>query len=343
MLRRVNMKHSFKERNLVQTNPLKMKKLMTVALAGLVSVASVNIANAAGNSASQNLYQPSITPLEERAANYIEFRNDVQMLEATPIDSNYVTRDAHNRLASHDPTMLSSGWVAYAALVAADTPAFAQSIQDRIANEKGRAAFLSELRSNPRSVRNLGGSQAAIDAVMMMAAKDATKIHNVGDMYISNAYSLQNKSWAKKKINDGTSRVYEAQDYSNSRARMATPLLPASVSSGVKTPGLGSTDQAWQASWSSVSAAPNASPRATPIMDRVLVLAARYAVGDLTGPIVNGYAKNDTSRRCLHTAKLNLDQCIAATRTSYEEAFCLGEHGLKDVSGCIGWVAGMSK
>jgi hypothetical protein len=317
-------------------------KSKTVLTAGLLGLMSIGVANASGTGTSPNLSQPTITPLEERASNYIEFRNDIQMLEVTPIDSNFVTRDAHNRLASHDPTLLSSGWVAYAALVAADNPEFVASIKARVANEKKRNAFLSELRTNPRSVRNLDGAQAAIDSVMMMTAKDAMKIKGVGDSYISNAYALQNKGWAKKKISDGTSRVYEAQDYSNSRARMATPLLPASVTSGVRSPGLRATDQSWQEGWSTTSAAPSASPRATPIMDRVLVLAARYAVGDLTGPIVNGYAKSDSTRRCLNTAKLNLDQCIAATRTSYEEAFCLGEHGLKDVSGCVGWVAGVS-
>jgi hypothetical protein len=39
-------------------------------------------------------------------------------------------------------------------------------------------------------------------------------------------------------------------------------------------------------------------------------------------------------------AKLTLDQCIAATRAPYEEAFCLGEHALIDIATCTGWVAG---
>ena len=59
----------------------------------------------------------------------------------------------------------------------------------------------------------------------------------------------------------------------------------------------------------------------------------------LTKQRVDAYAKAKKSDRCFVNAKLNLDQCIAATRTPYEEAFCLGEHALNDVSRCVGWVA----
>lgn len=312
------------------TGPFHLGKIFALALMAGASI---------GSASAQYLTQPSSTPLEDRAAYYIQFRGDIEMLEATPLDSAYATRDAHNRLGSHDATLLSSGWVAYAALVAADTPEFNQSIQNELAT-LGKEGFLNKLRTNPRAARDLAGSDAAIQAIMEMAAKDATKVQAVGETYISNAYAMQNKGWAKKKISDGTSRVYEAESYANSRARMATPVMPVSAPAGARAPGLSATDRDWNPDWSTSSAYPNANPRATPIMDRALLLAARYAVGDLNDKMVSAYAKNDNSRRCLTTAKLNLNQCIAATRTPYEEAFCLGEHGLKDVSGCLGWVAG---
>ncbi len=310
------------------------KNSIAIAIGAIIGLSTAN---------AQTLVQPEITPLEERASFYIEFRNDVQTIEATPIDSALVSRDAHNRLASHKPEDLSSGWIAYAALVAADTPAFVKSIQAKMKRKRDREQFLTELRSNPRSVRNLEGAQDAVDAVMMMAAQDATKIKQAGERYISDAYAMQNKGWAKRKLSkDGTSRLYEAEDFSLSRARMATPVLPASVSAGVRQPGLQSYDNLWTPSWSSTSVSASANPRATPIMDRVLVLAARYAIGDLNEPIVNGYAKSENAKRCLKTAKLNLDQCVAATRTPTEEVFCIGKHGLGEVSNCVGWVANVN-
>ena len=176
---------------------------------------------------------------------------------------------------------------------------------------------------------------------MMMAAKDAQRIDSAGARYTSNAYALQNKGgWAKRKLSlDGTSRISEAETYSYSRARMATPVLPASVTAGVRRPGLAGYDTTWKPSWSTASALPTPNPRATPIMDRALILAARYAVGELTEPVVDGYAKSENARRCYHTARLNLDQCISATRTSTEEVFCIGKHGLTEMSTCVGWVA----
>lgn len=76
-------------------------------------------------------------------------------------------------------------------------------------------------------------------------------------------------------------------------------------------------------------------------MNRVLNLAARYAVSGVNEKTVSVYARNDKSNSCLSFAALTFKQCIAATRTPYEEAFCIGEHGLNDVSSCIGWVAGV--
>lgn len=280
------------------------------------------------------------TPLEASATKYIEFRNDLSVIDTTVVDNPQAMRNAHLRLASHDPGLLSSGWVAYAALVAADTPAFVESIQRSIAKPKDKEAFLTRLRMDPRSVRELPGAQEAIDAVMAITAKDATKINAIGETFIDRAYSMQNVGWAKRKLPEGMSRVYEARDYASSRERMETPLLPATVAAGAIVPTLGATEPPWQPLWSDAEAEPQVNPRATPIIDRILVLAARYSVGDLNQPVVDGYAKSDQSRRCLNMAMLNFDQCMAATRTAYEEAFCIGEHGLNDVSSCLGWVAG---
>ncbi len=303
------------------------------------AIASMTCAVAAfGAASAQTLVQPEITPLEARAAKYIEFRNDAQIVDATPIDNANVSRDAHNRLASHTPEDLSSGWIAYAALVAADTPAFVESIQARVAQD--REGFLAELRSNPTSIRNLPGAEAAVDAIRMMSAKDATYIEGIGQRYISEAYAMQNKGWAKRALSsDGPTRLYEAENYSYSRARMATPVLPATMAGGVRTPGLQQFDRMWGPAWSSSVATPIRNAQARPIMTRALVLAARYSVGDLTDSIVNGYAKSENTRRCYYSAKLNLDQCISATRTSTEEVFCIGKHGLGEVSSCVGWVA----
>lgn len=288
------------------------------------------------------IVQPDMTPLERRAASYVQFRADVDLLNATVIDSPQATRDAHNRLASHAPDLLSSGWVAYAALLAADNPTFAQSVQAEMVKAGGRSGFLNSLRQNPSMVLNFEGSSAAIDDVLKVTAMDAYKVKALSDFYISEAYRLQKVSWAKKKISPGMTRVDSAKDYSYSRPGLATPLLPASMTYGVVQPGLKNADTVWAPSWAGSGDYAKRSDDATPIMARVLVLAARYSVGDVSEGSVKEFAKNNKANKCLVNAKLNLDQCVAATRTPYEEMFCLGTHGLKDVSNCMGYVAGVS-
>ncbi|MHA7873660.1 MAG: hypothetical protein ACX939_15025, partial [Hyphococcus sp.] len=129
--------------------------------------------------------------------------------------------------------------------------------------------------------------------------------------------------------------------YSRNRGKVGAPKLERAVNGGVVAPSLASAQGEWSADWGQSSAPGRIGEgNAQVVMDRVLNLAARYSMGSLNGKVVEVYAKNNKSQRCLEMAKLTLDQCIAATRTPYEEAFCLGEHGLNDISTCTGWVAG---
>lgn len=278
--------------------------------------------------------------LEKAAAPYVLLRSDIAHLDETPVRDAEAMREAHRRLASFDSRALAGSWVAYAALVAADQPAFADAIEAATKKPKRRAAFLARLRDDPASVRELAGAAEAIAAIRDVAARDATRINALGDRFIDDAYAMQSQGWAKKKIGtDGMSRVREAEGYAATRA-----WTPAAVTTKTRTkagntrPNLAS-DPTWTPEWSADSVPAAAAERTGALMTRALVLAARYATGDIQSGHVTTYAKAKKSDRCFTNAKLNLDQCIAATRTPYEEAFCLGEHALNDVSYCVGWVA----
>ncbi|MBY0422776.1 MAG: hypothetical protein K2Q06_10775, partial [Parvularculaceae bacterium] len=87
----------------------------------------------------ETLAQPASSELEKRAADYVAFRADVATVEATPFNNAKATREAHKLLATHDAKALSGGWVAYAALVAADTPEFAKALEAEVsAKKKGK-------------------------------------------------------------------------------------------------------------------------------------------------------------------------------------------------------------
>lgn len=298
-----------------------------------------------GGVAADTLAQPPDNALERRAADYVRFREDVADIEATPFDSARTTREAHKRLSAHSAEALSGGWVAYAALVAASTPEFAESLEKdmrkREGRLRGRDAFLARLAADPSYARKLKGAKAAARRVLEMTARDASRFAALGEAFKTQAYALQKTAWGKKPIAAGAARLSEAEDYARARGPALAPAIAVSTDGGVSAPVLPTADAAWSPDWGARGAANgNEEPNAQVIMDRVLNLAARYSVGSMNDKVVAVYARNDRANQCLSLAALTLKQCIAATRTPYEEAFCLGEHALIDTASCVGWVAG---
>jgi len=306
-------------------------------------------------------------PLELTAIGNMRFREDVTAIESMTFDNAQVTRDAHKRLASHETSDIVAGWMAYAALIAADTPEFSEAIKTEILASsgkkkkkrrrrrkskdepvelQGRDAFIAKISVDPRYPRSLPGANAAIAKVMSMTNRDFSRVTSLGENFKSQAYAMQKTRWGKSRLaKSAAQRISEAEYYTNSRPGMALPRLASLSMDGVNKPGiLNTTDYMWKTDWgyqSTYSDQPIAG--SDPVMDRILNLAARYAVGALNDKVVRTYASNRKSEQCLSLVKLTLNQCIAATRTPYEEAFCLGEHGINDVAGCVGWVAGHGK
>jgi hypothetical protein len=317
----------------------------------MATVASFFAFAATTGVSAESLAQPRDTALERAAADYVRFREDVAVVEATPFTSAETTREAHRRLSAHKAESLSSGWVAYAALVAADTPAFRESLEEAISGKKkgrnklsGTDAFLAELAADPGYPRRLKGANDAIARVLAMTAQDAKRFASLGESYKEQAYAMQKTKWGVAKIPASSARLSDADGYLRSRPAASAPSLAAVTEKGVTAPTLASAEGPWAADWGKGGASGRMSePNAEVVMNRVLNLAARYAVSGVNEKTVSVYARNDKSNNCLSFAQLTLRQCIAATRAPYEEAFCLGEHALNDVSACIGWVASVDK
>jgi hypothetical protein len=321
-------------------------------IGGAMAAAASFLAFAATTGVSaESLAQPRDTALERAAADYIRFREDIAAIEATPFNSAETTREAHRRLATHSSDALSSGWVAYAALVAADTPAFRKSLEEAVSSKKkgknklsGADAFFAELAADPSYPRRLDGASEAVSRVLAMTVQDTARFSTLGEAFKAQAYAMQKTKWGVAKIPASSARISDADSYGRSRATAKTPAFASVTDKGVTSPSLASVEGAWGPDWGkAVGSGRMSEPNAEVIMNRVMNLAARYAVSGVNQKTVAVYAKNDKSNQCLSFAQLTLRQCIAATRAPYEEAFCLGEHALNDVSGCIGWVAGVDR
>ncbi len=327
----------------------KKKSVRRKALRPHLALAGMVAGLAASTVSAESLAQPKDNALERQAASYIRYREDVAAIEAMPFNNAEVTREAHRRLSAHDADALSAGWVAYAALVAADQPAFAEAIEQEIKKKANRRrgelggvdGLMSSVAMDPAFLRNLPGAEDAVNAVLAMTVQDGARITELGEAFKTQAYAMQKTSWGKQKISPSQSRLDEAATYSRSRGAPAAPVLTRAETNGVLAPALASARGEWSADWGAGADQGKMTEKsAEVVIDRILNLAARYSTNSLNPKVVEAYAQNTKSERCLSMAKLTLDQCIAATRAPYEEAFCLGEHALKDVATCTGWVAG---
>ena len=66
----------------------------------------------------------------------------------------------------------------------------------------------------------------------------------------------------------------------------------------------------------------------------IAALAALGAAGDEARVNTEALVVESNSEFCLNLSKLMLFQCLAASRPSYEDMFCLGRHVVRDLSTC---------
>lgn len=314
---------------------LSLSSVAVAAVSALALSACQETTQVVQQAAIPNYGEPEFSrALESHASAYVTFRQDIGVAASTsPSRASDIT-NVHHLLASHDSDMMTTGLLSYAALVAADNPTFAQGLRDQI-NSQGRDAVVHQLRNDSFAAMNMPGANEAMQQVAQTLAADSAYVDSVGQLYIDTAYKIQNKSWGRRKINtNGSARVEAAKSYAHSRSMVATPDI---ASDGMmKTPALASIGHTWSPEWSGQASYASSNNNSANLYANVLMLAARYSIGDLNDQAVGVYASDRMSRSCINTAKLNLAQCIAASRSAYEESYCLGEHGLKEVSTCLG-------
>jgi hypothetical protein len=279
--------------------------------------------------------------VEMAAQPYVQFRDDVSAVAAVVPGDAQGMREAHNRLASYDNRALAGAWVAYAAMVAADTPAFASEIEQRMKSRRSREAFLEELESNPAMIRNIPGAEQAVKRIMTVATNDSARLREMGDAFIASAYDMQKEPWARRELAlAGMQRVNSALSYAAKRdwANYSGRESQRGKHGAIR-PTLAS-HSSWSDNWAGVSAPLNPTARAGTVITKALIVGAHYTMDTATQSHLASFGTSKKSERCFSSAKMNLAQCIAATRTPYEEAFCLGQHALNDISSCVGWPAG---
>lgn len=329
--------------------------LTTTAAVALLSAASAQEAEPAPAPAAA-----AATTADMRAAvnAYAAYQNDVSDLRASTIASDADLEGALDRVARHNRDALTRGWVAYGGYTAAQSPTFVQGVRDA-AQYYGRDAVVWALTADPAYARTLRGGNEVTRMLLSSATADSARIISVADRYREMAYELQRQRWANGVAQRQADRVQRIRSLGAPGAEV-TPL-PAEYSPRLDvtvlslSPASDAAVYGGRRFWDSVrggeqvlevSSTPANQWRVNATrgmaLDRMAALGAIQALDvpeTQQASAISQLMNDQRSRDCLEMAQLQLYQCMSAARFRYENAFCLGQHGLRDIGMCIGNVA----
>ncbi len=331
----------------------KSLSLIVSAIAGLAFQAAAQTAAPQVQTVSSPS-QPD--PLSRAAATYATYQGDVTDVKSKGFNSAGDIDKALSNLGGHNSDQFTQGWMAYSALVAAQTPEFRAAVLD-IEGYYGRDTLMTGLKNDVRYARTLNGGSSAVSSSLSAVSADSRRLVGAAAYVKEQAYSLQGAGWAKGKIGD-SSAIADGLMASSRRGIPARGSMITALSSGEINTVLTNAGRSGSPSvWESVSSAANAIrvPEITarfgtgkriargkePIADSIATLAA-YRILEADAASTPSIRTTMTERQtagCVNMAQLNLQQCVAAAHKHYEIPFCIGEHALSDIGQCIGGVA----
>jgi hypothetical protein len=265
----------------------------------------------------------------QAAAVYMAFSRDMAALEGGFTDPEQI-QAALRRGSAYDPGQISRGLVAYASILALQSPEFVAGVRSLADDTATREKLVADIVADPRYASTLPGAEAAAGLVMSTLSADINALGRAANLIENDAYAIQaaydpRRPWGVAEVTDREGRLEAAKLRSAETmlpsAEEASRLFAAAHSSGGALP---------------VSGAPRKPPY-PPAVTNALALAALAALG-YAGE--NARANTDAlqfdrvSHGCLTMSKLNLFQCLAASRPNYEDMFCLGRHVVRDLATC---------
>lgn len=268
--------------------------------------------------------------LAQSAAVYIAFIREARAIPPGGFESAASIQDNLRRGASYNYEQIGRGLIAYSAIIALQSPEFVQGVRGLAPTPEARNALLANLAADPGYASTLPGAASAAGLIVDTVGQDATALLNIANAIEADAYTIQERrdprrSWAVVHISNRDERLQTAKalsgaTYNPSMEESAALYAAANSGSGLAVTG-------------------NPSPGAkTAVVNRALTIAALAALG-AAGEDVRGdndlWTTDPNAQFCLQMSKLMLYQCLAASRPSYEDMFCLGRHIMNDLATCV--------
>lgn len=290
--------------------------------------AEVEAARAAAEAAARTPPPISLSQsVAQDAAVYLAFSRQVAAIRGG-FESPEAIQAALRQGAAYDPGQISRGLVAYASIVALQSPAFVSGVNQYGINPTGRQQMIARIVADPRAASYMPGAEEAAGLIMAALDTEIDALSAAANSVESDAYAVQadgRRSWAIAHIADREARLARAKDLSVQvmqppAAESARLLAAANGGAGLGAAG-----------------GRRRTPPYPPVVTNALALAALAALGAAGEDARANTAalqSEPTSQNCLNESKLNLYQCLAASRPSYEDMFCLGRHIVRDLATC---------
>ena len=261
------------------------------------------------------------------AAVYLAFARDIATIRGG-FESPEAIQAALRKGSAYDPGQISRGLVAYASIVALQSPEFVAGVNQYGVNPAFRQKMVADIIADPRTASYLPGADMAAGLIMAALDVDIDALSVAANSVENDAYAIQadgRRSWAIAHIINREARLAGAKALSGQPVTPSpdeSARLFAAANSGA---GLG------------VPAGRRRQAPYPPVVTHALALAALAALGaggeDARANTV-ALQVEPTSQNCLNESKLNLYQCLAASRPSYEDMFCVGRHIVRDLATC---------
>jgi len=238
--------------------------------------------------------------------------------------------------AAYEPNQLLRGAIAYAAVVALQSPQFVAGVRTHAVNPTARRELAVKLVQDPNYASALPSVANAAGLVAVTLHADAAKVRRAGELVKQAAYDVQRQSWARTDITGGPERLDRAKTLS------AQAITPSQADVALLTSAINGRDEAGV---SLLEVGGDAlGPPYTNVVSRGLALAGLAALGEAATPAfapgIESLLDDSSSAFCLNMSKLNLYQCLSVAKPYYEDVFCLGQHILLDTAQCVAKAAG---
>ena len=255
------------------------------------------------------------------------------MREAATIEAGFPTaesiQEAIRKGASYEPAQLSRGLIAYGSILALQSPEFVAGVRTYAFDPAIRQDMVGRIIADPAYAATLPGADAAAGLIVDAIGHDSATMMAIANAVEEDAYTIQGRSdprrrWATVHIADRDARLQGA------KALSAVEMLPSAEEAARLFTAANSG--------SGLSVTPARSdPPYTPAVVRSLALAALAALGaggEDARANTEALTVEQNSEFCFNMSKLMLFQCLAASRPSYEDIFCVGRHIARDLATC---------